>query len=149
VILAIVRPDLDVSLAESVQKRARAVDDIVGRLALPVPVHAMRAEELLALSNYESVLIRAVARLPKLLTWLAPHWGAFDRVLLIKGPAWTEERYEARQRRLLDGLQLRRKATYPMPGAAGESVVLEIQRKQDGPVAKRSKHQRRKRRGKP
>lgn len=149
VVLAIIRPDLEVSLVESVRKKAHAVDDIVRRLDLPVPVHAMRAEELLTLADYETILIRAVARLPKLLTWLAPHWGAFQRILLVKGPAWIEERSEARQRHLLDGLQLRRKATYSSSDAATESVILEIKQLQPSAANQYSRrHRGRKGRGK-
>ena len=45
--LAILRGDVEVSLAESVAKRAHALGEIVGELELPVPVYAARGEELL------------------------------------------------------------------------------------------------------
>jgi 16S rRNA (guanine527-N7)-methyltransferase len=68
-----------------------------------------------------------VAPLWKLLTWLAPHWRAFDELLAIKGKSWVEERGEARHRGLLKNLELRKAATYPMPGdPPGESVILRL-----------------------
>ena len=39
IVLAILRPDLEVSLCESVAKKARAVEDIVKQLGMPVRVH--------------------------------------------------------------------------------------------------------------
>jgi 16S rRNA (guanine527-N7)-methyltransferase len=124
--LAILRPDVKVSLSESVGKKARVVDDIVKRMTLHIPVHAGRAEELLKKREFESLVIRAVAPLPKLLTWFKPHWQHIGRLLVIKGPAWVEERGEARHLGLLRTLELRRVANYPLPGADGESVVLQI-----------------------
>ena len=95
VVLAILRPDLTVSLCESTQKKARAVEAMVGELGLPIPVFATRAEEVLEITTFDTLVARALAPLHKVLTWLRPHWDAFDRLLLIKGPSWVEERAEA------------------------------------------------------
>jgi 16S rRNA (guanine527-N7)-methyltransferase len=126
VILAIVRPDLEVALCESVAKRARAVDDMVGQLGLSVPVHAMRAEELLTSISFGTLVLRAVAPLPKMLNWFRGRFSSVGRLLIIKGPAWVEERGEARHRGLLAGLRLRVVSRYPIPGRDSESVILEI-----------------------
>ena len=126
VVLAIVRPDLDVSLCESIGKKARAVADMVERLGLNVPVFHGRAEDLLEGSHFNTLVIRAVARLKKLLEWFAPHWGSFDRLLILKGPSWVEERGEARHYGLLKKLALRKLASYPLPGTHAESVLLQI-----------------------
>ncbi len=74
-------------------------------------------------------MVRAVARLKKLLEWFRPHWGAFHRLLLLKGPSWVEERGEARHYGLLHDLTLRKLASYPLPGTESESVLLQICRK--------------------
>ena len=126
VVLAVVRPDLDVSLSESVAKRARAVADVVERLGLRVPVHATRAEDLLGRWKCNTLVVRAVAGLPKLLRWLRPHWDSFDRLLVVKGPAWVEERGEARHSGLLRNMALRKLKSYPLPGTDSESVLLQI-----------------------
>jgi 16S rRNA (guanine527-N7)-methyltransferase len=126
VVLAIIRPDLSVTLAESVGKKARVVEQIVKELGLKTPVHHGRAEDLLARGKFNTLVARAVAPLPKLLTWFRPHWRAFERLLVIKGPAWVEERRVARENHLLLGLNLRKKAAYPIPGTDSETVVLEI-----------------------
>jgi len=137
IILAIVRPDLHVTLSESIAKKALAVQGIVSSVKLPVRVEHARGEALLtpaaggrhkgpAKNRFDTIVVRAVARLEKLLTWLNPHWDQFGRLLAIKGPAWVEERYVARQRRLLNGLNLRRAAVYHTPGSKAENVVLQI-----------------------
>lgn len=126
VVLAIVRPDLEVSLAESVAKKARAVHQIVAGLGVNVPVHHARAEDLLAEQSFDTLVVRAVAPLAKLLTWFAPHWGSFERLLAVKGPAWVEERADARQRNLLKQMELRKVANWPLPDSDSESVLLEL-----------------------
>jgi 16S rRNA (guanine527-N7)-methyltransferase len=128
VVLAILRPDLSVSLCESTQKKARAVEAIVNELGLAAPVFATRAEEVLQISTFDSLIARALAPLRKVLTWLAPHWDAFDQLLLVKGPAWVEERNEARHNGLLRGFELRKAAAYQTPGTGAESVILSIRR---------------------
>ena len=138
IILAIVRPDLHVTLSESVAKKALAVQDIVKALQVPVRVEHARGEALLKAESrssgrkgrrgkrFDTIVVRAGARLEKLLTWLAPHWDQFGRLLAIKGPAWVEERRVARQRNLLAPLNLRRAAVYKTPGSYVENVVLQI-----------------------
>ncbi len=126
VVLAVVRPDLSVSLCESVGKRARAVSDIVEKLGLDVPMFQRRIEGLLGQWTGDTLVVRAVARLEKMLTWLKPHWDSFNRLLIVKGPAWVEERGEARHKGLMRDLALRKLTTYPMPGTDSESVLLQI-----------------------
>jgi 16S rRNA (guanine527-N7)-methyltransferase len=127
-VIAILRPDLHVSLCESVAKKAKALEAIVHEAGIKAQVHHARAETLLESKKFDALLIRAVAPLTKLLTWFKPHWGNFGRLLVIKGPQWAEERGEARHYGLFKGLQLRKKAAYPLPGTDSESVILEIRK---------------------
>ena len=126
VILAIVRPDLKVTLLDSVAKKTRALADIVTQLQLPVRVRNEGVQTHLNRHRYDTLVVRAVARLDKVLRWLEPHWSMFRRVLLVKGPAWVEERQAARDAGLLKPLHLRRLTSYPLAGADSESVVLQI-----------------------
>ena len=126
VVLAILRPDLSVSLDESTQKKARALEAMVGELGLRTPVYATRAEEVLEINTFDTLVARALAPLPKVLAWLAPHWGAFDQLLMTKGPSWVEERNQARQAGLMRGLELRKAASYQTPRTGAESVILKI-----------------------
>ncbi|MEX0676673.1 MAG: 16S rRNA (guanine(527)-N(7))-methyltransferase RsmG [Pirellulales bacterium] len=130
VVLAIVRPDLEIALCDSVAKKAKAARAIVAQVGLNVTVHHAPVQELLEREQFDTLVVRAVAPLSKLLGWLAPHWDAFNRLLVIKGPAWVEERQRAHDAGLLKRLQLRKLSTYPLPGTQSESVVLSIRPKE-------------------
>lgn len=129
VLLAILRPDLAVGLSESTQKKARAVEAIVGELDLPVRTFPNRAEEVLEITTFDTLVARGLAPLNKVLTWFKPHWEAFDQLLMIKGPAWVDERGIAREAGLLRGLELRKASSYQTPATGAESVILSIRRK--------------------
>ena len=47
IVLAIVRPDLEVALCDSVAKKAKAAAEIVAELGLKVPVHHAPVQEVL------------------------------------------------------------------------------------------------------
>ncbi|MEZ6070873.1 MAG: 16S rRNA (guanine(527)-N(7))-methyltransferase RsmG [Pirellulales bacterium] len=128
VILAITRPDLKITLIDSVTKKARVLEDVVTQLALPVRVRNEAVQTHLNRHRYDALVVRAVARLDKVLRWLEPHWSMFSRVLMIKGPAWVEERQVARDAGLLKPLHLRRLNSYPLAGTESESVILQISR---------------------
>ena len=127
VILAIVRPDLRIALCDSIGKKARVVDDIVAKLGHARPRSTTRGPRRSSTdARYDTLVIRAVAPLKKLLEWFKPHWPAFDRLLVLKGPSWVEERGEARHFGLMHELALRKLASYPLPGTESESVLLSI-----------------------
>jgi 16S rRNA (guanine527-N7)-methyltransferase len=126
IVLAILRPDLQLTLCESVGKKATVLREIVTALGLPVAVQACRAEDLLDDFRFDSLVARAVGPLDRMLSWLQGKWPAFRRLLAVKGPRWPGEQAEAVRRGLLRGLQLECVARYPMPGTDSESVILEI-----------------------
>lgn len=126
VLLAILRPDLDVSLCESVSKKAKVLEQIVATTGLSLPVFAARAEDVLETSTFDTLTARAVAPLWKILHWVDPHWEAFDELLLIKGRNWPDERGEARHRGYLGKLNLRKAAEYTTPGSDAQSTILRL-----------------------
>ena len=126
--LAILRPDLQVSLCDSVGKKARAIDGLVRQLKLPIPVHAARAQDVLEDQSFDTVVTRAAGSITQLCNWLQEYWHCFNRLLAIKGPKWVEERGEARHRGVLHGIRLRRIHGYKMPGTKSESVILQLEK---------------------
>ena len=124
VILAILRPDLRVELCDSTGKKALAVSEMVQELRLGIPVHHAKAEVLLQEKGkrFTTLTIRAVSRMVSLLRNFAPCWSSFDRILLVKGPKWTEERGEARHYNLMTKLALRCLKTYSTSISESESV---------------------------
>ena len=129
-ILSICRPDLRVSVCDSTQKKAKVVQAIVEELNLPTRVYSCRAEEVLQLQTFDTLVARGVAALSKILYWLSAHWDAFDRLLLVKGQRWIEERGEARHRGLMNGIELRKVTSYETRGNDAESVILSLRRAQ-------------------
>ncbi len=125
-VLAILRPDLRLSVCDSVQKKSKVLEAITAELGLPTRVFAARVQEVLEVSTYDTLVARAVAPLSKLLTWLDPHWESFDELLLIKGRSWADERGEARHLGLLKGKELRKAAEYATPRTDALSVVLRV-----------------------
>ncbi|MCA9137571.1 MAG: 16S rRNA (guanine(527)-N(7))-methyltransferase RsmG [Planctomycetales bacterium] len=125
--LAILRNDIDVSLAESVAKRAGVLGEMIAELELPVPVYSARGEDLLDDFRFSSLVCRAVGSISKLCRWIEPHWSNVDRMLLIKGPKWVEERGEARHNGLMGDLQLRKVASYPLGDDSEEDQGAIIQ----------------------
>jgi 16S rRNA (guanine527-N7)-methyltransferase len=126
ILLAIMRPDLHVELCDPVGKKARAVAEIIAGLGLSLPVHAERAERILERQRFDTLVVRAVAPLWELLSWLAPHWQNIGQLLVIKGPKWLDERGQARHRGYLKPLELRKVAEYPLPGTESNSVILKV-----------------------
>jgi len=126
VVLAILRPDLRVSLCDSVGKKVKAVEQIIADLGLEVPVYPVRGEELLEDMRFDALVVRAVGPFWKLLTWFKPNWNSMRRLLVIKGPKWNEELDEAKRRGLLRDLQLKTAAEYPLAGTESNSVILKI-----------------------
>lgn len=139
VVLAILRPDLNVELCDATGKKATAVGAIVDSIGLELNVWHAKAEELVRANRFHTLVIRAVSKLDKLLTLFAPVWFAFDRILMIKGPSWSEERGEARHFHLLENLALRKVADYVNPGLEHESVILQVcQKKRFAEMEKRA-----------
>ena len=126
ILLAILRDDLDVSLCDSVGKKAKVLESIARELNLSSAVFAARAEHVLVEMRYSTVTARAVGPLAKLVQWLNPHWESAGRLLAIKGPRWVEERAEARHRGLMGRLELTKAAEYTTPGSEIQNVILQI-----------------------
>ena len=134
--LAILRPDLRVELCDSTGKKALAVSEMLQELRLNIPVHHAKAETLLSEKGkrFTTLTIRAVSRLVSLLRCFAPCWSSFDRMLLVKGPKWTEERGEARHYNLMTKIALRCLKTYSTnisEAESVESVILQLSLKEN------------------
>ena len=126
VVLAILRPDLKIELCDATGKKAIAVGEIVDALDLDLPVWHTKGEDLLKIHRFQTLVIRAVARIKKLMELFTPYWHAFDRMLLVKGPQWVGERGESRHFNQFGKAALRKLDSYEIPGTGVESVILQI-----------------------
>lgn len=86
IVLAIVRPDLTVTLVEPQHRRVEFLVEVVRGLTLPnVVVRRARAEELPVDPLFEVATARAVAPLDRLASWALPLLAPGGRLLAIKG----------------------------------------------------------------
>lgn len=129
IVVAILRPDIKMTVSDSIEKKTKALADMVEKLELKTQVINSRVQDLLPKQKFDTLVARAVGPTSKILRWVQPHWANFHRLVLIKGPRWTEERGDARHHGLLKSLDLRKLKSYPMPGTESESVILSITRK--------------------
>ena len=124
--LAILRPDLKIELCDATGKKAVAVGEMVDALGLDLPVWHAKCEDLLKIHRFQTLVIRAVARMKKIMELFTPYWHAFDRMLLVKGPCWVEERGESRHFGQMGKAALRKLDSYEIPGTEVVSVILQI-----------------------
>lgn len=125
VVLAIVRPDLRISVCDSTQKKARVLQEMVTELELPVTVHAERAESVLEDDGFDACTARAVGPIWKLLTWLNGHWPSIRRLYAFKGPRWQDELAVAKEKGLTRRLIVKAVARYPLVSTDRDAGDLE------------------------
>lgn len=91
-VLAIARPDLDVTLVEPMLRRTKWLEATIAELGLGnVTVHRGRAQELWGRLRAPVVTARAVAKLGELAGWCLPLVEPHGRLLALKGASAAEE----------------------------------------------------------
>lgn len=93
-VVAIVRPELEVHLLEATAKKAHFLQETAAALGLAVRVHHGRAEQMARgplLGAFGMVTARAVAPLERLVGYAAPYLAPGGRLYAIKGERWAEE----------------------------------------------------------
>lgn len=92
IVLAIRRPDLEVTLLEPLLRRATFLEEVVDDLGLDrVTVRRGRAEELHGQATFDVVTARAVAPLDRLLRWCMPLVAPDGQLLALKGSSAPAE----------------------------------------------------------
>ncbi|MEZ5093563.1 16S rRNA (guanine(527)-N(7))-methyltransferase RsmG [Nocardioides sp.] len=95
-VLALARPDLEVTLVEPLLRRTTFLEEVVAELGLTrVEVVRGRAESLHGRRTFDVVTSRAVAPLPRLLEWSMPLVGPHGVMIAMKGSSASEEIREA------------------------------------------------------
>ena len=95
-VLAMIRPDIDVTLIEPLERRTRWLDEQVAALALPnVTVFTGRAEEFAPRRAFDVVTARAVKALKGLIPLLTPLVAPGGQLALLKGQRLEDEIVEA------------------------------------------------------
>ena len=91
-VLALVRPDLEITLVEPLLRRTTFLEEVVADLGLShVTVLRGRAEEVAGGRVYDVVTSRAVAALPRLLDWSLPLVAPRGEMIALKGSSAPTE----------------------------------------------------------
>ena len=86
VVVALMRPDLEVTLIEPMERRVAWLHDVASELSIDnVTVERARAEELHGAREFDVVSARAVAALKKLIPWVAPLIAPGGSLVALKG----------------------------------------------------------------
>lgn len=125
-VLKIIRPDLEITCAESVKKKAAALSQIAESVQIDVDIYDSRAESILEDFRFDAVTARAVGPLWKICTWFEGHWVSMGRLLAIKGPRWPEEKAEAEERGVLGKVDMKVASEYPTPQTDWQSSILKL-----------------------
>ncbi|MDY5273072.1 MAG: 16S rRNA (guanine(527)-N(7))-methyltransferase RsmG [Arcanobacterium sp.] len=97
VVVAVLRPQAQVTLIETMERRVDWLYEVVRELDLHnVQIVHKRAEELIGTSRYDFVMARAVAPLKKLVLWALPLVKSGGELLALKGARAEEEIAAAR-----------------------------------------------------
>jgi len=94
IVIAIMRPDIQVTLLDARKKKTEFLEAVTRELDLDVTVLRGRAEELVGGEHggaYDLVTARAVAPLVRLLPWTLPFLRPGGMLYAVKGERWKEE----------------------------------------------------------
>jgi 16S rRNA (guanine527-N7)-methyltransferase len=121
--LAIVLPEVQFVLSESVQKKARFVESVIGSLDLPnVEVLPERAESLALARRPQIVTARALAPVERLLDLFSKALAQGSRLLLYKGPDVEAELAGINDHRTNANILFR----YDLPDGLGARCLLSV-----------------------
>jgi len=122
-VLALARPDLRVTLIEPMARRVAFLDEAVEILGLDrVTVERGRAEDWSGPERFDVVTARALAPLPKLLSWGMPLVADGGVMLAMKGSSAAEE-IEAAKAELIRRRATAEVVTVSVPGSSVTTVV--------------------------
>lgn len=128
--LKIVRPDIDLTMVDSLNKRIVFLNQLCDKLnIISTNIHS-RAEDFAKLNRdkYDIAVARAVARLNTLLEYLLPLVKVGGIILAYKGSNAEEELQEAKTALSVLGGKYEKTIHFTLPNNAGERNIIVIQK---------------------
>jgi 16S rRNA (guanine527-N7)-methyltransferase len=121
--LAVLRPDLRVTLLEPLLRRVSFLTETVDRLGLADRVRVVRGRAEEHRQQYDVVVARAVAPLSRLVQWCAPLRRTDGVILALKGRSAAEEIADAGPALARTGLRVEQLSVTAHPGVEPATVV--------------------------
>ncbi len=142
--IKIVRPDLDVTMVDSLNKRVTFLDYITNTLNIKTTNVHSRAEDFAKNHRemYDVAVARAVAKLNTLLEYLLPLVKVGGRIIAYKGSNFKEELAEATKAIEVLGGKYLKTLNFELPNDYGERNIVIIEKIKPTPAKyPRSKNQ--------
>ncbi len=133
IVLGIISPETEVTLVERIQKKARVLSSIVSEMGLDrrIKILARSFEEVKTFNRDTEFWFRGVLPGPKLAVYLSEHFprGEVGQLVLMKGPAWPEEKLDIMNEPKVKEAWLERfgsaaELNYSLPQGAGERILV-------------------------
>lgn len=123
--VAIAEPDCSMILCESIGKKARFLEEAVGKLGLKnVRVVHARAEDYLATSRVDLVLVRAVSSVRENVRTLRKVRHSVKDVVMLKGSSWGREVRAAEREAERLGFKLDTVLEHELPDEMGARAMV-------------------------
>ena len=133
IVLALMRPQLEIHLVETMERRAIWLHHVVATLKLGnVVIHRGRAEHIHYKRHFDVVTARAVAAIDKLSRWTMPLLKADGRLVLLKGRRAADELAAAEAVLTKLGIVSSRVDEVTMPGSDDATYVVVCRREPVG-----------------
>ena len=131
-ILKIFYPDLKITLIDALLKRVNYLNNLIEKLNLKdIKAYHIRAEDLIKKEiTFDIVTARAVASLPKLLSWTMPLVNDKGSFLIMKGNI-TDELEESKKIISKNNWLITKKVSFDLPDNKGFRTLLEIKKNKD------------------
>lgn len=132
VAIKIVRPDIKLTLLDSLQKRLNFLRELLNQLGLDAELIHSRAEEggqrLDLRENFDFAVSRAVARLNTLSEYCLPYVRLGGRFIAFKGIDYREEADEAKEAIGILGGKIIKINTFELPFESGGRALISIEK---------------------
>lgn len=147
--LKIMRPDIELTLLDSLNKRLKFLAELCERLGITCEIVHSRAEDGGSTETYhekfDMAVSRAVAAMEKLSGYCLPFVKKGGRLIALKGPALAEELEKGKTEIEKHGGKVSAVHEYELKDA-GERTIVEVQKIRSVPVAKKGSNKKKKKR---
>ena len=137
IVLKIARPDIELTLLDSLNKRLVFLDTVLSEIGLSAQLIHSRAEDggqdIDLRESYDFVVSRAVAQLNVLSEYCLPYARLGGSFVALKGPDAENEILNAKKAVQILGGKLKKPFKFSLPNDGGERTIIVIEKNQTTP----------------
>lgn len=137
VVLKIARPDINLTLLDSLKKRLNFLDEVLSALSLDATLIHSRAEDggqnIDLRESFDFTISRAVARLNILSEFCIPYTRLAGKFIALKGPDAQNEIEDAKRAIQILGGKITKIYSFSLPFDGGDRNIIEIEKDRPTP----------------